>query len=201
MFTKVPPLQSLRLSQPVRKPRVCCFPENLFEALQNIQSEWIVVVTILAALTMTVGNLVAIAQRNIKRMLAYSSIAPCRIRLGWVSCSQQRRNLQRDVLSACLLHHEYRGIWSGDSCENRRRRESHDFRLCRSRVQKPLLALFMTLMLLSLAGFPPTAGFVGKFYIFRSAVESGQIWLVIIGAINTAISAFYYLRVVVWQCI
>ena len=63
--------------------------------------------------------------------------------------------------------------------------------------RKPLLALFMTVMLLSLAGFPPTAGFVGKFYIFRSAVEAGQIWLVIIGAINTAISAFYYLRVVV----
>ena len=63
--------------------------------------------------------------------------------------------------------------------------------------RKPLLALFMTIMLLSLAGFPPTAGFVGKFYIFRSAVEAGQIWLVIIAAINTAISAFYYLRVVV----
>jgi NADH-quinone oxidoreductase subunit N len=50
---------------------------------------------------------------------------------------------------------------------------------------------------LSLAGFPPTAGFVGKFYIFKSAVQAGHIWLVIIGAINTAISAFYYLRVVV----
>ena len=63
--------------------------------------------------------------------------------------------------------------------------------------RKPLLALFLTIMLLSLAGFPPTAGFVGKFYIFRSAVASGQIWLVVIGAINTAISAFFYLRVVV----
>jgi NADH-quinone oxidoreductase subunit N len=63
--------------------------------------------------------------------------------------------------------------------------------------RKPLLALFMTIMLLSLAGFPPTAGFVSKFYIFRSAVGAGQIWLVIIGAINTAISAFFYLRVVV----
>ena len=52
-------------------------------------------------------------------------------------------------------------------------------------------------MLLSLAGFPPTAGFVGKLYIFKSAVQAGHIWLVIIGAINTAISAFYYLRVVV----
>ena len=64
-------------------------------------------------------------------------------------------------------------------------------------LRKPLLAMFMTVMLLSLAGFPPTAGFVGKFYIFKAAVQSGHIWLVIIGAINTAISAFYYLRVVV----
>ena len=55
----------------------------------------------------------------------------------------------------------------------------------------------MTIMLLSLAGFPPTAGFVGKFYVFKSAVQAGHIWLVIVGAINTAISAFYYLRVVV----
>ena len=64
-------------------------------------------------------------------------------------------------------------------------------------LRKPLLAAFMTIMLLSLAGFPPTAGFVGKFYIFKSAVQAGHIWLVIIGAVNTAISAFYYLRVVV----
>jgi NADH-quinone oxidoreductase subunit N len=63
--------------------------------------------------------------------------------------------------------------------------------------RKPFLAGLMTIMLLSLAGFPPTAGFVGKFYVFRSAVESGQIWLVTLGAINTAVSAFYYLRVVV----
>ena len=63
--------------------------------------------------------------------------------------------------------------------------------------QKPVLAIFMSVMMFSLAGFPPTAGFIRKFYVFRSAVESGRIWLVVIAAINTAISAYYYLRVVV----
>ena len=63
--------------------------------------------------------------------------------------------------------------------------------------RKPLLAIFMTTMLVSLAGFPPTAGFIGKLYLFKSAIGSELYLLVIVGALNTAISAFYYLRVVV----
>ena len=63
--------------------------------------------------------------------------------------------------------------------------------------RKPLLAIFMTTMLVSLAGFPPTAGFIGKLYLFKTAISSERYLLVIVGALNTAISAFYYLRVVV----
>lgn len=173
------------------------FLRIFLEALQNLQSEWIVVVTILAALTMTVGNLVAIAQRNIKRMLAYSSIAHA----GYVLVGLAAAN--KDGISSAmfyLLVYCIMNIGAFGAVILARTEDGESLMISDYAglgFKKPLLALFMTLMLLSLAGFPPTAGFVGKFCIFRSAVESGQIWLVIIGAINTAISAFYYLRVVV----
>ena len=167
------------------------------EAFQNLQSEWIVTVIILAALTMTVGNLVAIAQRNIKRMLAYSSIAHA----GYILVGLAAAN--KDGISSamfylliyCVMNIGAFGVVILARTEDGESLMISDY--AGLGFKKPLLALFMTVMLLSLAGFPPTAGFVGKFYIFRSAVEAGQIWLVIIGAINTAISAFYYLRVVV----
>ncbi len=166
-------------------------------ALQNLQPEWIIVVTILAALTMTVGNLVAIAQRNIKRMLAYSSIAHA----GYVLVALTAAN--KDGISSAMLYllvYCVMNIGAFGAVILARTEDGESLMISDYAglgFRKPLLALFMTLMLLSLAGFPPTAGFVGKFYIFRSAVEAGQIWLVIIGAINTAISAFFYLRVVV----
>ena len=173
------------------------FLRIFMEALQNLQSEWIVTITILAALTMSVGNLVAIAQRNIKRMLAYSSIAHA----GYVLVGLAAAN--KDGISSamfyllvyCVMNIGAFGVVILARTEDSESLMISDY--AGLGFKKPLLALFMTVMLLSLAGFPPTAGFVGKFYIFRSAVEAGQIWLVIIGAINTAISAFYYLRVVV----
>ena len=173
------------------------FLRIFMDALQTLQSEWIILITILAALTMTVGNLVAIAQRNIKRMLAYSSIAHA----GYVLVGLAAAN--KDGISGamfylfvyCVMNIGAFGAVILAKTEDGESLMISDY--AGLGFKKPLLALFMTIMLLSLAGFPPTAGFVGKFYIFRSAVESGQIWLVIIGAINTAISAFYYLRVVV----
>jgi NADH-quinone oxidoreductase subunit N len=173
------------------------FLRIFIDALQNLQSEWIVVVTILAALTMTVGNLVAIAQRNIKRMLAYSSIAHA----GYVLVALAAAN--KDGVSSAmfyLLVYCVMNIGAFGAVILARTEDGESLLITDYAglgFRKPLLALFLTIMLLSLAGFPPTAGFVGKFYIFRSAVASGQIWLVIIGAINTAISAFFYLRVVV----
>ena len=149
------------------------FLRIFLEALQNIQSEWIVVVTILAALTMTVGNLVAIAQRNIKRMLAYSSIAHA----GYVLVGLAAAN--KDGISSAmfyLLVYCIMNIGAFGAVILARTEDGESLIISDYAglgFKKPLLALFMTLMLLSLAGFPPTAGFVGKFYIFRSAVESG----------------------------
>lgn len=173
------------------------FLRIFMDALQNLQSEWIILITILAALTMTVGNLVAIAQRNIKRMLAYSSIAHAGYVLVGLAAANQDgiSGAMFYLLVYCVMNIGAFGVVILARTEDGESLMISDY--AGLGFKKPLLALFMTIMLLSLAGFPPTAGFVGKFYIFRSAVESGQIWLVIIGAINTAISAFYYLRVVV----
>ncbi len=167
------------------------------DALQNLQPEWIGVITLIAILTMTIGNVVAIAQRNIKRMLAYSSIAHA----GYVLVGLAAAN--KDGISSAmfyLLVYCITNIGAFGAIILARTEDGESLNISDYAglgFRKPLLALFMTIMLLSLAGFPPTAGFVGKFYLFRSAVEAGQIWLVIIGAINTAISAFFYLRVVV----
>ena len=173
------------------------FIRIFMEALPVMQPQWNGIIILLAMITMTGGNIIAIAQTNIKRMLAYSSIAHAGyILIGLAAANNDGTAsamlylliycvmniaafgaviLAKNADGECLLISDYAGLG----------------------FRKPLLGMFLTLMLLSLAGFPPTAGFVGKFYLFKSAVQAGHVWLVIFGAINTAISAFYYLRVVV----
>ena len=171
--------------------------QNLQESNTALGEQWILVLTVLAVLTMTIGNVVAIAQRNIKRMLAYSSIAHA----GYVLVALAAGN--EDGVSSAMLYllvYCIMNIGAFGAVILARTEDGESLTISDYAglgFRKPLLALFMMVMLLSLAGFPPTAGFVGKFYVFRSAVDAGQIWLVIIAVINTAISAFYYLRVVV----
>ncbi|MXV75985.1 NADH-quinone oxidoreductase subunit N, partial [Candidatus Poribacteria bacterium] len=173
------------------------FLRIFMEALPNLQVEWSGVLILLAMLTMTVGNVIAIAQTNIKRMLAYSSIAHA----GYVLIGLGAAN--DDGISSAMLYlliYCVMNIGAFGAVILAKTADGESLMISDYAglgTRKPLLAMFMSVMLLSLAGFPPTAGFVGKFYIFKSAVGAGHIWLVIIGAINTAISAFYYLRVVV----
>ena len=173
------------------------FLRIFMEALPNLQVEWSGAVIVLAMLTMTVGNVVAIAQTSIKRMLAYSSIAHA----GYVLIGLAAAN--NDGISSAMLYllvYCVMNIGAFGAVILAKTDDGESLMISDYAglgIRKPLLAMFMTIMLLSLAGFPPTAGFVGKFYIFKSAVQAGHIWLVIVGAINTAISAFYYLRVVV----
>lgn len=173
------------------------FLRIFMEALPNLQVEWSGVIILLAMLTMTVGNVIAIAQTNIKRMLAYSSIAHAGyILIGLAAANSEGiSSAMLYLLVYCVMNiGAFGAVILAKTADGESLMISDYAGLG---LRKPLLAMFMTVMLLSLAGFPPTAGFVGKFYIFKSAVQSGHIWLVIIGAINTAISAFYYLRVVV----
>ncbi|MDE0084174.1 MAG: NADH-quinone oxidoreductase subunit N [Candidatus Poribacteria bacterium] len=173
------------------------FIRIFMEALPDIQSEWIGVIVLLAMLTMTVGNVIAIAQTNIKRMLAYSSIAHAGyVMIGLAAANQDgTSSAMLYLLVYCVMNIGAFGAVILAKTADGESLTISDY--AGLGFRKPLLGIFMTLMLLSLAGFPPTAGFVGKFYIFKSAVGAELYLLVIVGAINTAVSAFYYLRVVV----
>jgi len=164
-------------------------------ALPELQLDWALLFWVLAVLTMSIGNLVAIAQANLKRMLAYSTIAHMGyLLIGPVVGSQLgvAAVLFYSLAYACmtigafgmvvLLAH---GTVRGDQID--------DFTGLAQR--SPLAAGIMLLFLLSLTGIPPTAGFVGKFYLFAAAVDSGYIWLALIAVVNSAVSLFYYMRV------
>ncbi|HXJ84909.1 MAG TPA: NADH-quinone oxidoreductase subunit N [Candidatus Methylomirabilis sp.] len=163
------------------------------------QLDWAPLLWVLAVLSMTVGNVIAIAQQNVKRMLAYSSIAHVGYMLIGVVAGGALGNgsvlfylfvytfttagafgvvllLERDGREAVALS-DYGGL----------------------AARHPLMALALSIFLLSLIGIPPTAGFVGKFYLFGSAVRAGYIWLAVIGALNSAAAAYYYLRLIVYM--
>lgn len=174
------------------------------EALPNTLIDWSWILVLLAMLTMTIGNVIAIAQTNIKRMLAYSSIAHAGyILIGLAAAGSADEAIRDDGVSSAIIYllvYCVMNIGAFGAVILAKTADGESLMISDYAglgFKKPLLGMFMSLMLLSLAGFPPTAGFVGKFYIFKSAVGAGHIWLVIFGAINTAISAFYYLRVVV----
>lgn len=159
--------------------------------------KWTAALSILAVLTMCVGNVVALSQRNLKRLLAYSSIAHAGyITLGIIS----GRSLGAQAVLFYLVsytimnlgafafvifagaHHE--GNLTLDQCKG-------------LGFTHPLPAAMMTVFMLSLAGLPPTVGFLGKLYLFQSVVQAGDIPLAIIAVLNSVVAVYYYLRIVV----
>ncbi len=167
------------------------------EALPKLPPEATGVIMFLAMLTMTVGNVIAIAQTNIKRMLAYSSIAHAGyVMVGLAAATPDgKSSAMFYLLVYCVMN-----IGAFGAVIMARTADGENLMISDYAglgFRKPLLAIFMTTMLVSLAGFPPTAGFIGKLYLFKSAIGAELYLLVIVGALNTAISAFYYLRVVV----
>ena len=166
-------------------------------AFPDIQDRWILVIWVGAALTMVIGNVVAVAQTNIKRMLAYSSIAHA----GYVAVAFAAGS-DAGVTAAMfyLLAYSVMNMGAFAIVTILSRKEDHLVELsdyAGLAARRPGLAALLALFLLSLAEIPGTAGFAGKFFIFRSAVESGLIWLSIIGLVTTVVSFYYYLQVIV----
>jgi len=180
------------------------FLRVFIEGLGGLKADWSAVFLLLCIATLVLGNIVALVQTNIKRMLAYSSIAHAGYALigvvaaGWTTDSAGGLNGVASVLlyiafyafmtfgAFALVALLRKGGIEGEEIE--------DFTGLAKR--HPLGAFLMLVFMVSLAGIPPTAGFIGKFYVFMSAVEAGLPWLAVIALVFAVVSAYYYLRLV-----
>lgn len=168
-------------------------------ALPALKADWAQLLWILAVLTMTVGNITALYQQNIKRMLAYSSIAHA----GYVLVGFTAGNAigTAGVLFYMLSYAFMNiGAFAVIILVGKKGEENNNISdYAGFGYKHPVLGVAMCIFLFSLAGIPPAAGFVGKFYLFSAAVQSGYIWLAIIGVLNSAASVYFYLRVMVFM--
>jgi len=173
-------------------------------AFPSIATDMTGVLWALAALTMIVGNIIAISQTDIKRLLAYSSIAHAGyILMAFVPYGNPDPKIASTAVAAGLFYLvSYAvtnfGAWGVVIALEKKEGKGLAIEDYAGLGKKhPALAAAMTVFILSLIGFPPTLGMVGKFYLFRSAIDGGFTGLAIIGVLTSLISAFYYLRVVV----
>jgi NADH-quinone oxidoreductase subunit N len=152
---------------------------------------------VIAVVTMTLGNVLALAQYNIKRMLAYSSIAHAGYLLvGFIALSSSSIEAMMFYLFAYTMMNV--GAFTVAFIINVRGEGSYQISdFMGAGTKNPFLAVVMGIFLFSLAGIPPTAGFFGKFYLFKSALDQGYIYLVVIAVLNSALSVYYYLRILV----
>lgn len=172
------------------------FARIFYVGLHHFRLDWQFVIAVIAALSMIVGNLGAITQDNIKRMLAYSSIGHAGyVLLGILAISEM--GLRGVLVYTVVYVFATLGIWAivlmlarheyaGERIE--------DFEGLNKRA--PMWAFAMLVFMLSLGGIPPTAGFIGKYFLFLSAVGAGFGWLAIIAVLMSAVSMFYYFRIV-----
>lgn len=173
----------------------------LLEGLPALTPDWQVMFAFLAVVTMTVGNIAAITQSNLKRMLAYSSIAHAGyILIGVVAATE------RGVAAALVYLWVYLfmqlGAFAVIAMLRRRDVMGDELKdMSGLYFRSPWAAVAMLVFMLSLGGIPPTAGFMGKVWVFGAAVDQGFIWLAVVGVVNSAISLFYYVRVVVFMWI
>jgi NADH-quinone oxidoreductase subunit N len=167
-------------------------------ALPDLGDTWVPAVAVIAALTMTLGNVVALAQQNIKRMLAYSSIAHAGYILVAVAAGVNSdegigaalfymlaylfTNLGAFAIVIAVERQDGQGVMLDDYKGLARR--------------NPWLALALAYFMLSLTGVPPTGGFSAKFFVFRAALDADLVWLAVVGAVTSVISGYFYLRVV-----
>jgi NADH-quinone oxidoreductase subunit N len=172
------------------------------EGLPTLSVDWVILFEVLAIITMTVGNVAALTQSNLKRMLAYSSIAHAGYLLIGVVAAGAGYSRGVTATLVYLFIYSFMQLGAFMVIVLMRRQnvigdELKDLSGLYSR--RPAAAFAMLLFMLSLGGIPPTAGFMGKFWLFSAAIESGFVWLAVVGVVNSAISLYYYVRVVVFM--
>jgi NADH-quinone oxidoreductase subunit N len=173
------------------------FARLLVVAVPTQQATWGWAIAILALLTMLLGNLAALRQASLKRMLAYSSIAHA----GYILTALAPGTAEgADAALFYLFTYAFMNIGAFAIVMTIEARLGEDPTLAHARglaQRQPLLAFLMAVFMFGLSGIPPLAGFFGKFFVFRAAVDGGFVWLAVVGMLTSAIAAYYYIRVVV----
>ncbi len=173
----------------------------LVSAIPELDAAWAPALAVIAGLTLIIGNVVALRQQNIKRMLGYSSIAHA----GYIMMAMAATSQSDTAVSAALFYmlaYLFSNLGAFAVVIAVERQEGQGVMLDDYKGlarRSPLLALAMAYFMLSLTGVPPTGGFTGKFLIFQSTVDAGLLWLTIIGVITSVISGYFYLRVVYYS--
>jgi NADH-quinone oxidoreductase subunit N len=185
------------MSAGVKAAAFAAFARVFLSAFSGLQAEWTPAVWTLSVVTMIIGTVVAVAQTNVKRMLAYSSIAHAGYLLVALTAGNE---VGKGAILFYLLAYGVTslgafGVVAALGTRLRRHDDLRDYAGLGTR--QPALAAVLTVFLLSLGGFPPTAGFVGKWYLFSAAVAAGDYGLAVIGVLTSVVSVFVYLRVVV----
>ena len=166
-------------------------------AFQPLQQDWSFMLGVISAFSMTIGNLIAIQQTNIKRLLAYSSISHAGfILMGFASATAQNVGLQSTLVYITAYMFMNMGAFIAVMIVSSlmRSEEIEDYAGLSQRA--PGLALCLAVFMLSLLGLPPLSGFIAKFYVFAAAVSGDMLWLAVVAMLNSVISAYYYLGVV-----
>jgi NADH-quinone oxidoreductase subunit N len=179
----------------VKSAGFAAFARVFLYALGGLHADWSILLWVLAVATMTVGNVLALVQRNIKRMLAYSSIAHA----GYILVALTAGG---PVGGAAALFYLLAYAWMnlgafGVVLALGRRGEPHEDIADYAGLgfRSPFAAVMMTIFLFSLTGLPPTAGFIGKMYLFAEVINRHYFWLAVIGVLNSVVSLFYYMKV------
>jgi NADH-quinone oxidoreductase subunit N len=196
-YEGAPPAVTAFMSTGVKAAAFAAFVRVFLSAFEPLVGSWTMVLGIIAAATMILGTVVGVAQSNVKRMLAYSSIAHG----GYLLVALVSANdVGKGAVLFYLLTYAITNVGAFGVIvllDNAERPNDHvrDYAgLCNDH---PMLATLMTVFLLSLGGFPPMAGFIAKWYVFSAAVKAGYPALAIIGVLTSVISVFFYLRIVV----
>jgi len=186
----------------VKAAGFAAFVRVFLMAFSDLYVYWSSIFWVLAVLTMTLGNIVALVQTSVKRMLSYSSIAHAGyILLGFIACSKGH---EKEAVSGMLYYlwtytFMTAGAFAVVFCMEETTEEDDRKRYAGLGWRRPFLAAMMTIFLLSLAGIPPTAGFIAKFYVFSSSINQGFYWLTVIAVLNSLVSLYYYLKPLIWM--
>jgi NADH-quinone oxidoreductase subunit N len=169
------------------------------EGVPSMDADWRLLFEVLSIVTMTVGNVAALTQSNIKRLLAYSSIAHAGyLMMGIVAGTY--RGVSAMLIYLVVYSFMQLGAFTVIVLLHRKDIVGEDLKdFSGLHFRSPFAAFAMLIFMLSLGGIPPTAGFMGKFWLFGAAIESGYVWLAVIGVLNSALSLYYYVRIVVFM--